>query len=200
MPDFFGLKIYKPPTENQMKPEVYIMQTDIPFSSNNMIPWAHRINELVDRPQYLDLVTSIAERFADLGHSVLVVSDRVEFLDRCHNRSGDRSVMIIGGTEDRDKLHKELERKERDILYGSISIYKEGISLDFLSCLVLGTPINNDPLLQQLIGRIQRKYPDKLVPVIVDIILKGTTARKQSQSRAARYMRQGYKVTHIDLT
>lgn len=200
IPDYFSKTIFRPPPENQMKPEVFMFQTDIPFSSNNMIPWANRVNELVDRPEYLDLVTSISERFADLGHSVLTVSDRTEFLDRCNNRSGDRSVMVIGPTKDRDAQHKLMEDKECDILYGGINIYKEGISLNYLSCLVLGAVINNDPLLKQLIGRIQRIYPDKLVPIICDIILKGATAKKQARNRAAHYIREGYKVTHIDLT
>jgi superfamily II DNA or RNA helicase len=200
IPDYFNNKVYVAPRKNQMKPEIFIVQTDIPFSSNNMIPWANRVNQLVERPEYAELVTALAGRFADLGHIVLVVSDRTEFLDRCTNRSGDRAVMIIGPTEERDELHAELERKEKDILYGSISIYKEGISLDFLSCLILSAPINNDPLLEQLIGRVQRKYPDKLTPIIVDIVLKGTTAKKQAQSRAAYYMRQGYKITHIDIS
>jgi superfamily II DNA or RNA helicase len=199
IPDYFSKTVYTAPRKNQMKPEVYIIQTSIPFSSNNMIPWANRVNELVERPEYADLISSLSDRFADLGHSVLTVSDRTEFLDRCCNRSGDRSVVIIGPTKERDELHNQLERKERDILYGSISIYKEGISLDFLSCLILAAPINNDPLLEQLIGRVQRNYPDKLTPVIVDVVLKGTTARKQSQTRAGRYIREGYKVTHIDL-
>jgi superfamily II DNA or RNA helicase len=200
IPDYFSRTIYKPPKENQMQPEVFMFQTDIPFSSNNMIPWANKVNELCDRPEYVDLITSISERFADLGHTVLTVSDRTEFLDRCANRNRDRSVMIIGTTENRDELHKELERKERDILYGSISIYKEGISLDYLSCLVLAAPTNNDPLLEQLIGRIQRKYPEKLTPIVVDIVLKGATAKKQARTRAAHYIRQGYKVTHVDLS
>jgi superfamily II DNA or RNA helicase len=182
-----------------MKPEVYILQTDIPLNSNPMIPWANKINELTERPEYLDLVTSIAERFADLGHSVLVVSDRTEFLKKCVEKSGDRAAMIIGNTVNRDKLHEELKGKERDILYGSISIYKEGISESYLSCLVLGTPVNNDPLLEQLIGRILRLLEGKLTPVIVDIVLTGSTSKKQARSRAMLYMRNGYKVTHIDL-
>jgi len=198
--DYFGPIIYRPPKENQMTPEVLMVQTDIPFSSNNMIPWANRVNELVDRPEYLDLITAVANRMADLGHMVLLVSDRTEFLDRCNNRLGDRSVMIIGPTKNRDELHKELKREERDILCGAISIYKEGISLDFLSCLILGAPTNNDPLLEQLIGRILRIYPDKLTPIIVDIILKGATAKKQARTRAAHYMRNGYKITHLDLS
>jgi len=200
IPDYFSKTTYTPPKENQMTPEVYMVSSNIPFSSNNMIPWANRVNELCDRPEYADLVVSLANRFADLEHMVLVVSDRVEFLDRCTNRSGDRSMMIIGSTDNRDELHKELEKKERDILYGSISIYKEGISLDYLSCLILAAPVNNDPLLEQLIGRILRIYPDKKTPIIVDIVLKGATAKKQARNRAAFYMRHGYKVTHIDLT
>jgi superfamily II DNA or RNA helicase len=200
IPDYFSKKMYIAPKENQMEPEILMVQSGIPFSSNNMIPWANKVNELCDRPEYLDLVTGLAEQFADKGHLVLVVSDRTEFLDRCTNRSGDRSVMIIGSTEERDALHEEIERKERDILYGSISIYKEGISLSYLSCLIFAAPINNDPLLEQLIGRVQRTYPDKLTPIIIDIILKGTTAKRQAQNRARHYIRQGYKVTHIDLS
>lgn len=199
LPCYFGTTVYKPPSENQMKPEVYMIQTNIPFNSNTMIPWANKINELCDRPEYVDLISSISERFADMGHIVLTVSDRTEFLDRCTNRSGDRSVMIIGPTENRDELHTLLRNKERDILYGAISIYKEGISEEYLSCLVLSCPINNDPLLEQLIGRIQRIHPDKLIPVIVDIVLKGATAKRQARNRAAHYIRKGYKVTHVDL-
>lgn len=200
IPCYFGNKVYKPPRENQMTPEVIMVQTDIMFSSNNMIPWANRVNELCDRPEYLDLVSSLANRMADIGHKVLLVSDRTEFLDRCNNRLGDRSVLITGATKDRDELHKELEDEIRDILCGSISIYKEGISLNYLSCLILGAVINNDPLLEQLIGRILRIYPDKLTPVIVDIVLKGATAKKQARNRAALYIREGYKVIHLDLT
>lgn len=200
IPDYFSRTIYKAPRENQMTPEIVMIQSGVNFSSNNMIPWANRVNELVDRPEYLDLVTSLANRYADLGHTVLVVSDRTEFLDRCTNRLSDRSVMITGATENRDELHEELKRKEKDILNGSISIYKEGISLDYLSCLILAAPTNNDPLLEQLIGRILRIYPDKLTPVVVDIILKGATGKKQARNRASHYIRNGYKVTYIDLS
>lgn len=199
IPNYFSSTIFKPPKENQMTPEVVMVQTDIPFSSNSTIPWANKVNELVARPEYLDLITSISERYADLGHMVLTVSDRTEFLENCKNKSGDRAIMITGTTDNRDELHKSMENREHDILYGAISIYKEGISLNFLSCLILGAPTNNDPLLEQLIGRVQRHVEGKLTPVIVDIVLKGATAKRQAQTRAGHYIRHGYKVKHIDL-
>lgn len=200
IPDYFSKTIYRPLKENQMTPEVIMVQSNIPFSSNNMIPWANRVNELVDRPEYLDLVTSLANRMADIGHMVLLVSDRTEFLDRCNNRLGDRSVMVTGATKNRDEIHQILYNREADILNGAISIYKEGISLNFLSCLILAAPTNNDPLLEQLIGRILRIDDNKLTPIIVDIVLKGATAKKQARNRAAHYIRHGYKITHIDLS
>ncbi len=112
----------------------------------------------------------------------------------------DRSVLVTGATEDREYQHKLMRDRERDILCGAISIYKEGISEDYLSCLILAAPINNDPLLEQLIGRIQRKYPNKLTPLVIDIVLKGATAKRQSAARAGHYMRNGYDIALLDLS
>ena len=131
---------------------------------------------------------------------VLLVSDRTEFLERCGEVCGDRAAVVTGQTKERDAVHQLFRKHEKDILCGAISIYKEGISENYLSCLILGAPVNNDPLLEQLIGRIQRIYPNKLTPLIVDLVLQGATAKKQSAARAALYAREGYKVTLIDLT
>ena len=128
IPDYFSNTVYKPPSENQMKPEVLIVKTDIPFSSNNMIPWANRVNELMSRPEYREIVESLANIHADKGYKILAVCDRTEFLEDMHNRTLDRSVLVTGSTKDRDAQHKLLREEERDILWGAISIYKEGIS------------------------------------------------------------------------
>ena len=85
----------------------------------------------------------------------------------------------------------------KDILFGTQSIFSEGISVDCLSCHILGTPVNNEPLLTQLIGRVIRMNEGKLQPVIVDINLEGRTARKQASARRGYYMRQGYEVSDI---
>lgn len=200
IPSYFSKKIYKPKEENQMTPEIYMLKTDIPFSSNNMIPWASRINQLCARKEYKELITGLAANFADAGHLTLVVSDRTKFLEDCNSIHYDRSVIVTGETKNRDELHKELENREKDILYGAISIYKEGISLNWLSCLVLATPINNNPLLRQLIGRIVRQHPNKPTPIVVDIVLKGATAKKQARVRAGHYMDRGYKIKYVELT
>jgi hypothetical protein len=53
------------------------------------------------------------------------------------------------------------------------------------------------PLLEQLIGRIIREYPDKLKPVIVDIRLEGNTVSRQYNNRLGHYMKEGYEIKFI---
>ena len=63
--------------------------------------------------------------------------------------------------EDREKLVDEILYTNKNILYGTQAIFSEGISVNTLSCLILATPINNEPLLTQLIGRVIRKHENK---------------------------------------
>jgi superfamily II DNA or RNA helicase len=111
---------------------------------------------------------------------------------------GDNAICVTGEVphEERPEMIKEIFG-EKDILFGTQSIFSEGISVDCLSCLILATPVNNEPLLTQLIGRIIRIREGKLQPVIVDIHLEGRTARKQAGARMGYYMRQGYEVSEV---
>ena len=97
---------------------------------------------------------------------------------------------------EREKTINKL-KNDKNVLFGTQSIFSEGISIDELSCLILATPINNEPLLTQLIGRILRKKEDKMQPVVVDINLKGNTASRQNSARLGYYMKQGYSVREL---
>jgi superfamily II DNA or RNA helicase len=162
------------------------------------IPWANRVNELAYDPEYQNSVALTASAYAARGHKVLVVSDRVDFLKSCARLTGDDAVCVTGAIphEERPDIINQIF-KDKNILYGTQSIFSEGISLDVLSCLVLGTPVNNEPLLTQLIGRIVRNYEGKMQPTVVDINLKGNTARRQANARLGYYIKQGYEVSTL---
>ena len=130
---------------------------------------------------------------------MLVVSDRVHFLKVCAELVGERSICVTGEVshEDRDVYLNEIRSGKKDILFGTQAIFSEGISVNNLSCLILGTPINNEPLLTQLIGRVIRKEEGKQEPVILDIHLKGNTARKQASNRMGHYIKQGYDIKQL---
>ena len=193
--DYFGHNVLKPPKENYMTPKVDVIKSEVRFLDGSYTPWAERINHLVNTEEYVHSISLIAAKYAAEGHKVLVVSDRVAFLKVCHRLVGDNSVCITGDMDfaERDKTMKQIGGS-KNILFGTQAIFSEGISLDDLSCLVLGTPVNNDPLLTQLIGRIIRQKEGKIQPVVVDIHLKGKTATRQANARMGYYIKQDYKV------
>jgi len=197
--DYFGQDVYKPPKENFMPPSIHILKSEVRFMDGNRTPWANRVTALASNEEYLHTVSMLAAAYAARGHKVLVVSDRVFFLKACAELTGENAICITGEVahEDREEYMSEIRSGKKDILFGTQAIFSEGISLNNLSCLILGTPINNEPLLTQLIGRVIRKEEGKIDPVIIDIHLKGNTARKQASNRMGHYIKQGYNIKQL---
>ena len=197
--DYFSPNVLKPPKENFMVPVVNILHSEVRFLDGARIPWANRVTNLASNEEYIHTVAILAAAYAQKGHKVLVVSDRVAFLKKCAELTGEKAICITGEIpqEEREKLINELQVGNKNVLYGTQAIFSEGISINVLSCLILGTPINNDPLLTQLIGRIIRKEKNKPTPVVIDIHLKGDTARRQASNRIGYYMKQGYQIKEL---
>ena len=197
--DYFGSNVLKPPKENYMIPKIHIVTSGIRFMDGSNIPWANKVTNLANNDEYKHTVSMLAAAYAARGHKVLVVSDRVHFLKNCAELTGEKAICLTGEVshEDRETLINKMFTNEKNVMYGTQAIFSEGISIDNLSCLILGTPINNEPLLTQLIGRVIRKREGKINPVVVDIHLKGNTAKRQASNRVGYYMKQGWQISHI---
>lgn len=197
--DYFGHTLYKPPAENRMIPTVDVVKTDIRFPDGAKTPWASRVNTLANNEEYQHLIAMLGAAYAAKGHKVLIVSDRTRFLRKVTELIGEKAVCVIGEVpqEERKVLQDQVASGEKEILCGTQAIYAEGINIPELSCLILATPLNNEPLLEQLIGRICRKCSAKLNPIVVDIHLIGNTARRQASARMGYYIRQGYKIREL---
>jgi hypothetical protein len=193
LPDYFGFKIFKPEKENVLIPTVHAYNTGIYFPFGDI--WATRVTSLMNDSAYIKWTLDTMKKYCDKGHLALLVSDRTDFLKKVASVAG--SALIIGETKDRDAQFELLSSGKATSLAGTLSIFKEGISYDPLSMVQLGTPINNDPMLEQVIGRIQRIYPNKLSPVVVDPILLGRTTERQFVNRTGFYMREGFKIEYL---
>lgn len=197
--DYFSNNVFKPPAENYMVPTIDIVKSEIRFMDGARVPWANRVTALANNEEYRHTIALLASVYAARGHKVLVVSDRVTFLKACAELVGENSVCVTGDVphEEREKLVDEILHGNKNVLFGTQSIFSEGISVNSLSCLILGTPINNEPLLTQLVGRVIREKEGKKTPVVVDIHLKGETARKQASNRMGYYIKQGWKIKQV---
>lgn len=191
-PDFFSPTLHEPELlDETMPPKIRIIKTGIELTGGH---WSQKINNLLYDIGYQAFICGIAEHYLDLGHCVLLVSERTDFLNNCNKLLGDKMNLIIGETKNREQLLDEVRTGKKQGIIGARSIFSEGVNVEPLSCLILTSPINNDILLEQLIGRIMRKYPEKLQPIVVDLHFSGRTGKTQNSNRLAFYMLKGWEV------
>jgi superfamily II DNA or RNA helicase len=190
--DYFSPQVYAPELVGEtMPPTIQILKSGVTLEGSS---WAQKLNNLLYDPTYQAFIIGVAEHYLSLGHCVLIVSERTEFLEKCNLILGDRMNLIIGDTKDREVLLDEVRTGKKQGIIGTRQIFSEGISVNPLSCLILSSPINNDILLEQLIGRVMRKHPDKLNPIVVDIHFSGRSAKTQNSNRLGFYMLKNWEV------
>jgi len=198
LPGYFSSKLIQPPAENAATPVIFTVASKIPFPSGST--WGEQVTNLeCYTPEYQQLVVTLADMAADAGHKVLVVASRVEFLEKAPGMCKNSAISITGSVKDLEERNDLLASlsSSNSILFGTMSIFSEGISQNDLSCLILATPINNDSLLEQLIGRVVRIKEGKKQPVVFDIHLDGAMTKRQASSRMGFYMRKGFEIKKL---
>jgi len=195
--DYFGQHVVKPPQSNTMTPQVKIIKPGLTLKPG--ATWVEKINDLTQNDDYRRFIASVALTQMDAGHSVLVIADRVEFLEKVSEYVGDESVLVIGGSEleERQKAKEQLLSGEKKCVCGSRQIFSEGISVNILSCVILAVPMSNDSLLEQIVGRVMRIHEGKLNPLVIDIQFSGWADKKQNNDRLGLYMRKGWEIISV---
>ncbi len=197
----FGETVYKPPKANTVDPRIRIMKTGLQLTPG--VPWVNKMNNLLYDEDYQQFIASLAKVQIAKGHRVLVTADRVEFLEKIAEFIGkDTCVLITGSTETksqevRARLLKEVNDGHKMCVAASRQIFTEGLSLNILSCVILAVPTSNKTLLEQLIGRIMRKHPDKLPPEVIDLQFFGYDSNKQNNERIAFYLEKGWEIESV---
>ena len=195
--DYFGSVIHKPPQSHTMNPVIKLVPTGIFLPAQ--VTWVEKINALLYNEEYQHFIATLAKAHINKGHSVLVVADRVEFLNKVKEYIGETCVLITGETsyEERKTLIESVETGKSMCIAGSRQIFSEGISVNKLSCVILAVPTSTPISLEQIIGRIMRLHPDKLDPVVLDINFSSIAERKQAASRLAFYIGKGWEVLKV---
>ncbi|NBQ79971.1 MAG: DEAD/DEAH box helicase [Betaproteobacteria bacterium] len=195
--DYFGSTVFRPKQANTINPVVHLVKSNITLKPG--IPWVEKINELTQNDYYRKFISALATFHINSGHSVLVVADRVEFLEKVKEYVGETCLLVTGDTsyEERQYAKDQILSKAKMCIAGSRQIFSEGISINALSCVILAVPMSNDSLLEQIVGRIMREYPDKPQPIVVDIQFSGWADKKQNNDRLGLYMRKGWEVLMV---
>jgi len=191
-PDYFSPQVYIPELlDETLAPIVQVIKTGITLRGTS---WASKINNLLYDPDYAKFITDIAQHYIDNGHTVLIPGERVEFVQKCASILGPQCALVTGDTPDRVEVFKSLADGKHTSLAATRSIVSEGYSENLLSTVILSSPINNDVLLEQLIGRVQRKYVGKPQPFVVDLHFSGRGEKIQNSNRMGFYLEKGWEI------
>jgi len=114
------------------------------------------------------------------GHSCLVLSDRLDQLEAIQRMLPQRmledSAFINGKMQskkakaEREQALEDMRTGKKKYLFASYSLSKEGLDIPRLDRLFLASPAKFSAVITQAVGRIQRTFPGKEMPVVYDFI------------------------------
>jgi len=130
------------------------------------------VNILVRIKKRNEIIVDQIVRAAQAGRKILVLSERRDthlpvlhkMIDAAWPTTGNALTVdyMVGGRSEEELIKAE----EAQIVLATSQYAKEGLDIPPLDTLVLATPMGD---VEQAVGRIQRDYPGKKDPVVVDI-------------------------------
>lgn len=166
---------------NTMRVEIQKKDTGVQISrqcldTDGTLVYARLINYLAEHPARNELITLNIQELACKGHSIILLSDRVEHLNIIYNMLAEPfkeyAVILHGKVKkaDREKALEQMRNKEKHILLATYQLAKEGLDVPCLDRLLLATPVKDYAIVVQSVGRIARVCDGKGEPVVYDYV------------------------------
>lgn len=182
------------------------------FMSNNTKNTSGMATALSQFPSRTKMLVYVLKLLAAQGRTTLVLSSRREHLHDIKRLLDEAKVKVkmpdgrlatygfyYGKQGSNKEQHKKmLEATARcDIVLGTDAIAKEGLDIPTLNTLVFATPPGVD--VEQAVGRILRKYHEKIYPMVVDIVDKTGNFGSHSNERNKWYKEENYDIQSVKL-
>ena len=166
---------------NTMRVEIQRRDTGVQISrkcldTDGTLVYARLINYLAEHPARNELITLNIQELACKGHSIILLSDRVEHLNIIYNMLAkpfkEYAVILHGKVKkaDREIALEQMRNKEKHILLATYQLAKEGLDVPCLDRLLLATPVKDYAIVVQSVGRIARVCDGKGTPVVYDYV------------------------------
>lgn len=143
----------------------------------------------------------VADLVEQRGHSCLILSDRLEHLatlmDMLPPDMRENAAMMSGKMvskrekELRSAILDEMRDGTLKYLFATYSLAKEGLDVPRLDRLFMATPVKDETVVIQSIGRIARTYPGKDNPICFDYVDYIPFCRSAYKQRTRHYNKNG---------
>ncbi|AEQ60584.1 Superfamily II helicase [Acanthamoeba polyphaga mimivirus] len=136
----------------------------------------------------------LIQELFDMGKNILFLSGRLKQIDLLYELLNNDEFThgnvgkYIGGMKE-SSLKKSAMKQ---IILGSYDMASEGLDIEGLNVVILGTPKTS---IKQSVGRILRKEVYEEHPIVIDIVdVDNDTFKKQSKSRNNYFQKQKYNI------
>ena len=187
-----------------MKVGILPMQTNVCISSECQNPdgtlnYTKMITYLTESAYRNQEIMKLVEENKE--HSCLILSDRIEHLENMKSLLPPvmkaKAVMITGkmtskaGKKEREEALELMRTGQKKYLFATYSLAKEGLDIPRLDRLFMTTPVKDEAIVIQSIGRIARTYPGKKDPVAYDFIDLIPFCKRAWKERCKHYKKTG---------
>ena len=159
------------------------------FVGNGRRPQLSKIiNSLVADQVRNSMLLFHIRRLVDNDRRIIVLSDRLSQLEHLMRNLGNEyeSALYVGKTPESERDVAQSKK----VIFSTYQMSREGLDIKELDTLVMATPIAD---VEQAIGRILRKYPQK-TPLVLDIMDRYPIIDAMKMNRRKFYTGQQYKV------
>lgn len=192
-----------PKTQFQVPAKVNIINTDYKlydettgyykdvFDRNGMtISFSKLITDIASDKKRNRIIVDLCN---SLKGSTIVLSDRVEQL-KYLNELIDNSIEIDGSTKKatREQALEDIKNGKYKVLLASYKLAKEGLDCKILENVVFATPVKDEAIVIQCIGRAQRPYEGKTMANIYDLVDDVSMLDRFFTKRRSVYKKKGW--------
>ena len=149
---------------------------------------ARYLNLIKKSNQFQACIKLLLKKVVVECRKTICVAERIALIDQLHKELH---------TDNKSKFYKSepLEKLQYDTTFATPGKIRDGIDVPFKDCLIMTSPISN---IEQMTGRIVRIHPNKLTPIIIDMVDAGCARiRSTFFTRKKFYDKKGWDIQYI---
>lgn len=169
-----------------------ILDKDVYDINGGTLVFTKLITDLAMNEERNKLILSIID---SLNGYTIIISERVDQLHYLNEKIVS-SVCIDGKTpkKKREQMIEEFKNGKHKVLLASYSLIAEGFDVPMLENLIMASPVKDERLVIQSVGRCQRPYKDKKIANVYDLVDDVAMLNRFFSKRKSVYKKEGWKI------
>lgn len=170
--------------------DVHQVYRDVFDASGMTLSFSKLITDLSEDKKRNEIIIDLCK---NINGSTIILSDRVNQL-KYLNEFIDNSVEIDGSTKKaiREQVLEDVREGKYKVLLASYKLAKEGLDCKILENVIFATPVKDEAIVVQCIGRTQRTYPGKKIANVYDLVDDVSMLQKFFKKRRSTYKKKDW--------